>query len=76
MRLLQKWIFVSGFVNSVLSQMSGILSFAGYIPESKCHAVCKKGVADPRYDFICEILSYGISRRSVHPLNQQRRKKQ
>mgnify|MGYP001791013845 FL=1 len=30
------------------------------------------GVADPRYDFFGEILSYSISSRLVHPLNQQR----
>ena len=30
------------------------------------------GVADPRDDFICQMLFYRIVNRSVHPLNQQR----
>ena len=30
------------------------------------------GVADPRNDFICRVLSYGIFNGSVHLLNQQR----
>ena len=34
----------------------------------------KDAVADPRDDFICEILPHGISHRAVHPLNQQRQK--
>ncbi|MEL7509041.1 MAG: hypothetical protein AAFN42_17040 [Cyanobacteria bacterium J06554_1] len=29
-------------------------------------------IAAPRYDFICETPSHGISHRAIHPLNQQR----
>ena len=31
-------------------------------------------VADPRDDFICKVLPYGIFNRSVHSLNRQRQK--